>query len=204
MEIRLLFPPQKVKNPYGIWGQEEFSGILPDNVPNALRKMGENPDDWFCVYRTGKNIKKVPLLCLPNEMRSAIEKAIKDRKSEISAFQSDPANIERAAIHHLYEKAERLANSQSEDNVSGPIRMRIEADRRLKEWRVKYPKAAALEHASNLHSQAEHQRHLGRGAMTYDADGWISPEGQEKRRDECFAKANRLDAEAARIEAENK
>jgi hypothetical protein len=86
-------------------------------------------------------------------------------------------------------KASNIANSGREDNVTTPMSLRRQADERLKAWRLKYPEKARKEDAQGLISKAERQEELASGALTFDMDGSISPEQQQKRHDEFIAKA---------------
>jgi len=106
------------------------------------------------------------------------------------ADRTRPGGYERAQIDALLFQANRLANGPSEDNVSGPISLRAEARRRLAQWRENYPAEAAEERADELRSLAEHEDHLAVGALTYDADGWISREDQNRRAAEHRTKAD--------------
>jgi len=58
---------------------------------------------------------------------------------------------------------------------------------------------AAREERRAINDQAEHEDSMAVGALTYDCDGSISPEAQNKRHDEFKAKAKGLRAEAAAI-----
>jgi len=92
-----------------------------------------------------------------------------------------PADRERREIERLRNRAERLAESDSEDNVSGPMRLRAEADRRMAAWRKAYPDEARAEEAGRLERLAVDEDRLAAGAATYDADGWLSEADREER-----------------------
>lgn len=107
------------------------------------------------------------------------------------------ARAERNAIEQLYIRSCRALNHDTDDNnVSRGYSLQAQANTRLKEWRVKYPKMAMLEDAGSLEAQANKEDELASGALVYDADGWISSEGQQQRHDEHKAKAAQLRAEA--------
>ena len=40
---------------------------------------------------------------------------------------------------------------------------------------------------------------MARGALTYDSDGWLSPDDQQRRHDEFAAKATSLREQAATL-----
>lgn len=59
--------------------------------------------------------------------------------------------------------------------------------------------AAAKERAKNLKAKADHERSLAIGALTYDMDGWLNREEQQKRHDEFKANAMKMEREAENI-----
>ena len=110
------------------------------------------------------------------------------------------AQQERQAIDELYRRSDRALNHDTDgDNVSRGYRLQGEANRRLAAWRIQYPTAAKEERRATLLAQAEHEDHMACGALTYDADGWISPEEQRRRHDEFACKAATLRTTAAAI-----
>lgn len=109
-----------------------------------------------------------------------------------------PAQRERREINNLFAKAERLANSDSEDNVSGPMILRSKARKMLAGWQAKYRSEAAEEKRQTMLDKAAHLRDMASGALTYDMDGSISPEEQQKRHDDFINQAKAIEAEAAK------
>lgn len=109
-----------------------------------------------------------------------------------------PAQKERREINDLFARADRLENSDSEDNVSGPARMRSKARRMLTDWQAKYQAEAAGEKRQAMLGKAAHLRDMASGALTYDMDGSISPEEQQKRHDDFIDRARAIEAEAAK------
>lgn len=109
------------------------------------------------------------------------------------------ARAERNAIEQLYSRSYRALNHDTDDNVSRGYSLQAQANARLKAWREKYPKMAMLDDAESLESQASKEDSLASGALVYDADGWISSEGQQQRHDEHKAKAAQLRADAAKL-----
>jgi hypothetical protein len=120
-------------------------------------------------------------------------------KAAEDASYNAPANVERRTISDLYARANRLANSQSENNVAGPRMIRIDADQKLAAWREKYPEAAKEEKKGKLLAEAEHQEDLASGALTYDSDGWLDKQEQQKRHDDFTARAADYRQQAATI-----
>lgn len=127
------------------------------------------------------------------------------REAVQAAYNALPADEqaaleERKAIEKLYGIADKALNYDTdEDNVSRSYSTRTEADRRLEAWQKNYPKAARRERARDMDSQADREENLAVGALTYDADGWISPEEQKQRHDEGMVKAADLRAEAQKL-----
>lgn len=109
-----------------------------------------------------------------------------------------PAQRERREINNLFDEAESLANSDSEDNVSGPMMLRSKAQKMLADWHTKYPTEAAEENRQTMLDKAAHLRDMASGALTYDMDGSISPEEQQKRHDDLINQAKAIEAEAAK------
>ena len=103
-----------------------------------------------------------------------------------------PAQRNRREINNLFAQADRLENSDSEDNVSGPMMLRTKARRLLADWQAKYQAEAAEEKRQAMLDKAAHLRDMALGALTYDMDGSISPEEQQKRQ------AKAIEADAAK------
>lgn len=124
-----------------------------------------------------------------------------DRERQRAAYLSvHPGAEARREIDELCARADRLERSGSEDNVSGPIRLRAEARERLAEWRTRYPVEDREEEAIRLRGLADRQRELAAGALTYDADGSLTAEMQQQRHDGHMGKAGDLDRQAAELE----
>lgn len=156
----------------------------------ALKKAGKNPADYDS-YRLHRDI----YLTMPKVVTPAILAARDEYRAELDAIRNDPANIERNRIEGLYAKAEKHINYPGD--YYGIL---AEADAALKAWQAKYPAAAAREKAAILRAKADHQDSLAKGALVYDADGWLSAEDQERRAAEFKAEAAKLRAEADRLE----
>jgi hypothetical protein len=110
-----------------------------------------------------------------------------------------PAQIERNRIEGLYAQARRRADAEDDNNVMDSIRLGSQADAALAKWRKDYPAEAKKEEADGLDAQADHEDDLALGALTYDADGDISPTEQQARHDEYKTKAKALRAKAAEL-----
>lgn len=65
---------------------------------------------------------------------------------------------------------------------------------------VRVPAARRAAKIRSLRDQAEHEKSVAIGALTYDADGWLSREDQEKSHATGMAKAAQLEAQAAALE----
>lgn len=104
-----------------------------------------------------------------------------------------PAQKERAEINNLYYRAQRLENSSDENNVAGPMIMRGRADKMYADWCKKYPTEAQKEHNEKLVRKAENLRDLARGALTYDCDGYLNQDEQQKRHDTFIKQAEEIE-----------
>lgn len=152
------------------------------------KRWADIPDG--CFARVGLN----PSGLLVEDLQAAREAAEAART---------PAQKERSRISEMYYRADRLANSASENNVAGPMMIRAEAAAALAKWRKDYPDEAREEDARKIDAQADREEELAAGALLYDADGSISDEGFETidRHDEHMAKASELRAKAAAMRA---
>ena len=107
-----------------------------------------------------------------------------------------PAQKERREISALYMKANRLANSDDEDNVSGPMRLRSKANAMYDDWKKKYPEEAKKEQKEKLMMQVDELLTKASGALTYDADGSLSQEDMQRRHDEYIKQAQKIKYQA--------
>jgi hypothetical protein len=110
-----------------------------------------------------------------------------------------PAQIERQRISSMFEQARRLANSDSDDNVAGPMIIEGKARAALAQWKKDYPAEAKEEKRKALIAKAEHQEEIASGALHYDADGWLDASERQKRHDEIMAEAKKIREEAASL-----
>ena len=145
-------------------------------------------------------------ICVGEECRSAIEVGIAEWKVEHERAMAEgqrvsnlPETVDRLAVNKLLNDADRLENSPSEDNVSGPNWMRARARALLEAWKLKYPEAAKAELKRDLEGLARKQDSLAIGALLFDADGSFSSEYQEQRAAEFRAKAAEYRARAAAL-----
>ena len=106
-----------------------------------------------------------------------------------------PADVERAEIRQMLDRAEDLR-----DHPGEYFPARQAADARLATWQETYPAEARAEQAQALRDQAVHERDIAAGALVYDADGSLSQAAQQRRHDEYLTKAEALDAQAAELE----
>jgi hypothetical protein len=175
---------------------------LSKGVPEVLKAKGENPNDWFTLY----SHKGVPSAVLPKSAKVPIDQAINRHQTQLAQLETErnkPSTKERNEIFRLYSEAERIAESGRENNVTEPIRLRARADKMLREWRERYPIEARKERQRELIEKAEHQEELAKGALIYDADGWISSAEQQKRHDDFIAKANELRRQSKELDGDD-
>ena len=164
------------------------AGSITPEIEKMGMKIGDNGNGL--IVRWAEDVE-----------RECREKA----RKEYDALPADEraAIEERREIDRLYMISDQALNRDTDDdNVSRGYSRQAQADRRLAAWRVRYPKQARLEEADKLEHLAVREDDLASGALVYDADGWISPEEQQKRHDEHKDKAARLRAEAQGIRKE--
>lgn len=119
-----------------------------------------------------------------------------------ATYDALPAHVragreERVEIENLFARSRRALNRDTDDmNVERGYRLEAEARRRLQAWRKDYPDEAKEERRRAMHAKADREESLAVGALTYDADGWISREEQQKRYEEGKEKAASIRAEA--------
>ena len=123
------------------------------------------------------------------------------RRAEQRAYlDQHPEVAERAEISALFARGNGIIQgNREEDDTGRGYNMIGEAEKRLAAWRIKYPEAAKEEARQKLIGDAEKQESLAVGALTYDADGWIGPEEQQKRHDEFMAKVIEIRKQAAAL-----
>jgi len=125
----------------------------------------------------------------------------RERRAEAKAhLDAHPEIRERQEITALFEHGHHINDEWGDDADTGEgFRLIAEAERRLAAWREKYPEAAREERAENLIAKAEHEESIAKGALTFDADGWLSSKDQQKRYDEHMAKAADLRKQAEEV-----
>lgn len=68
---------------------------------------------------------------------------------------------------------------------------------------ARVPAAHRARKIRSLRDQASHARSVALGALTYDADGWLSREDRQKSHDEGMAKSATLESQAVELEKIN-
>ena len=160
---------------------------LSNEFKKALKANGHDPDKFAKV--------KGPLNILaPIAVFEAIKKYLWDRKEENKQIENLPENKEYRQIMYLFYKAEKKINEPGEY-----FPMLIDAKSAMTAWREKYPEAARMIDKQELIDQAESQESLARRAFTYDADGWLSQEDQEKSAVHFRQKAQEMRKKAEQI-----
>lgn len=123
---------------------------------------------------------------------AAITAADAEYKGTVATERARPEVVERDRIAQMYAQAK----SVTDEDYSRALYLRSAADAALAAWRIRYQDAAREEQRLVLHDKAEHERELATGALTYDADGWLTYEDQQHRHDEHMAKAANYDRQA--------
>lgn len=174
------------------------SGLTKDEVKTKIKKGDITPEIEAMGMKIGDNGNG--LVC-----RWAKDVRAEENKAREAIYNALPADVraareERKAIDKLYYQSDRSLNHDRDDNnVMRGYGQQSEADKRLKVWREKYPHAAAKEKAELLLTKADREDSLASGALTYDADGWIGPEEQQRRHDEYKKEADDLRQKAQSI-----
>jgi outer membrane lipoprotein-sorting protein len=156
--------------------------IMPA-LASALRKQGYDLSQYF-YFRGFDRPVVMPIAC-----RAAVDNMLREYKAIIEQERNKPENVEWGKICELREKANRIANSDREDNVQTPILLRKDADELEKQWRIKYQGASREQDAQRLEEKADREEEIAKGALVYDADGWLSSSEQQKRHDGHMAQA---------------
>lgn len=176
----------------------QSAGLNKDHVVRQIKAGNITPEIEALGMHIGDNGNG--LVCRWADEVRAEEEAERKAKYDALPAKVRAAREERIAIDELYYRADRSLNHDTdEDNVSRGYRLQAEADRRIKAWRERYPYAAERERVNDLRAKADREDSLAVGALTYDADGWISPEEQQRRYDAGKAAATALRAEAEQL-----
>jgi hypothetical protein len=107
---------------------------------------------------------------------------------------------ERMEISKLFAAAERRLNDTDDCNTMDHYRMMAQARAKLEAWQLQYPADAKKEKADALRAKAADKRDLARGALAYDADGWLNEAARQKRHDDIMAEADELEKQAVELE----
>lgn len=139
--------------------------------------------------------RRVGSIVLTDAEAEILRRAHAAYETECARIASLPVNVERRRIDALRAQAECIKDA----DPGRYFTLLHRADAAEQAWRAEYPDAATEERRERLRAQAEHERSLAVGALTYDADGWLSPEDQQRAHDEHIAKAEAIEAEAASL-----
>ena len=181
-----------------LWSDTEPTWPLLDSCAPEFVSLGK---DKIMVLVESKQWDKIPAGCFAREglnPSGLMVKSFDDIRAEEQAART-PAQVERDRISRMFYEADKLANTDRDDNVDGPMAIRAEACEALAQWRQKYPDAAREEDARELETEAEEMEEKAKRALFYDSDGWLSDNEQLKRRDEYLAQAQTLYARAKAI-----
>jgi len=189
---RLVIKSIRGEGRYDLHGMTMAS--LTSALANSLRNKGINPEGWYSIQTNPANVYAV----LPPETREAVANAIASYEKQIYEETHNPANVERKRIAALFQKATQQKYTNPDAYYQG-IRAAKDA---LARWGVQYPKAAAMEKANDMRSEAFLKRQLASKMLTYDADGSLTSENQRKQHDSLIAEADKLEEEATALENE--
>ena len=192
-EVKMMLPDITIKSDGTVWMRGmPLLGItdpaIKAKAADAVKRQAWNEIPADAYTKVGDNTNGLTVI-KQSDYLAAKEAAI------------TPAQRDRREINDLYFRARKLEDSDSEDNVSGPMILRGKADRLLATWRTKYPVEAAKERKDHLMSKAVDLRNKASGAMLYDCDGSLSQADQQARHDDFIHRAEAIEAEAATINA---
>lgn len=160
-------------------------------------RMGVNPDGNRLVdHEQLEGEKSVERRDREAARRAALTDEQRSKEDRIREGQKAWEEVDR--LYYLSNKA--LIRDTDEMNVDRGNRLKARASSLASRILSENPEFANWNKAQRLREQAAHQRELAVGALTYDADGWISREGRQKRHDEMLQKAQALEQEAAKLE----
>ena len=183
------------QQPITIGYKLEAAGIDKKAYCNRARNHSLTEADKECVAVLGDNGQGMMV-------RWAADIEAEREAERQAAYDALPAKVraareERQAIDRLFYQADRAYNHDTDDNnIERAMRLRSEARSRLDAWKKNYPEAAAEETKADMIAKAEKLEDLATGALTYDADGWISPEEQQNRHDKMMAEAAEIRKQA--------
>lgn len=193
-EVKMVLNNVTIKANGEVWAWDR---PLIDSQSDAYKA----DPDGIKAANANKQWDKIPAAAIAHRGINPTGLRVVEQSEYLAAKEAarTPAQRERDEISKLYAKARRLEDSDSEDNVRGPIMIRSEANRRLAAWQTKYPAEAAAELKQDMLDKATDLRSKAQGAMLYDCDGSMSYEDQCASRDNWIRKAEALEAEAATI-----
>lgn len=201
-QIKMRLPGCTVRADGTIWSSGNKNPLVDGQAPKSI-EIGTAK--LQAMLKAGQ-AEQIPVECLAqlgeNESGLLVMDSAEYTAQERAAAEAamTPAQRDKIEIEKLYAQAERLENSDSEDNVSGPIRLRAQARKLQAKWEAKYAPEASKAKAESLREQARRERETAVGALTYDADGWLSAEDQQRRHDEHMTRAAQVEAQAAELE----
>ncbi len=197
-EMKMRLPGATIRNNQTVWESNNQNPII-NSEAEETKSFGL---DKIKELITSRNSEKIPVGCLAKFGDNGNGLIIVDAQEYIIAERAKyeaaltPAQREKNEIDKMFAQADYIANSDREDNVMFPNILRCKAKKLLEAWKEKYPAEANREKAEELRQQAQHKRDLAVGALTYDADGWLSSDQQQQRHDDFITEAKSLEREA--------
>ncbi len=182
--------------------QEGISYTFGDDAPEQLRGRrctGGTPAtiDGIAVIRFAERIGGKGV-CARLEGRPELAAAAAayiaaqvEARAAAEAERNRPEWVERRRISNLFARAEGLRDYPAEYHL-----VLQGAQAALAAWRERYPEAAREARRERLLAEARDAEEKATGALTYDADGWLSAEDRQERHDKWMAAAAQLRREA--------
>lgn len=193
-EVKLVLPMEKHSDGT-LWHK---SGPLIDSQAAGFAAIGK---EKMASLMTAGQYDQIPADCYARigVSPSGLEVIDTDTIRDEAIAAMTPAQIERQRISGLFAQAHRLAQSDSEDNVAGPMIIESKARAALAQWKKDYPEEAKEEKKAKMIADAEDLESKAVGALTYDMDGDLTAKMQQDRHDGMMAQAKKIRTEAASL-----
>lgn len=163
-------------------------GLTADDVRRATASGNWSADLRACFMRIGENAGG----------RTVVNKTEADRREhEEWLANRSPAELRRVELAAMWSNVERCDRSQDDVEYD---RLRFAAQSAQEKFHAEFPAELKADQVPQLRARAEHARHLASGAMTYDADGWLDAQEQERRAAKYRDEAAELDRQADDLE----
>lgn len=196
--VKMTFPGELHRDGT-IWGNQgtlplingfllEKAGITKEAYGAAVRSNSITPGMLSCCMSVGENpggriVRDKDAFATENEAR---------REAAMSPIDREKQNLlgEIARAENKARKCDR-----SEDDVEFQ-RLTFKAEKLQADFYARFPEELVAARVARLQERAKNARRIADGAMLYDCDGTLSHDDQCERRDQGYAEAAVLEAQA--------